>query len=260
MYTFDGTLNIFQKHDVTYDGRYEFEAGFAIGGSSNITLTGVRVTAVGGDGVTFGEGVPPNHDIIVRGSSFNCIGRQGITIGASAVNIAVEDCRFDQIARSVLDAEMVNPTEVADTIVFTNNTVGLFGNALVAAEGVGVQKNVTVSDNVLTVKPLSFKYGSPDQHVDRYNFTFSGNISQVDMSGRFTIGMSLSGVQGALFEDNVQHFIGKPPIPYNKAAVGLNWDTSDVMFIGNDFTGAMSLWGSQDGSATTVIDGGENTL
>jgi hypothetical protein len=241
----------------SYDGRYEFEAGFSIGGSTNVVLNEDRVTAVGGDGVQLGKGTVPNSQITVSNSAFNCIGRQGASIGDSASDVTFTNNTYDQVGRSVFDVEMVSQSSLAERITFSGNHVGAFTNALVSAQGGGIQRYVSVTDNDLTAEPLSFKFGSPDNIVDRFGFTFSNNTSSVAQDGS-SLPMGLNGVQGATISGNVQRFVGKQGATFPHPAVAVNQATSDVTFSGNDFTGAQDLFGG-DGTATNIIDRGANT-
>lgn len=120
----------------TYDPALEGQAGFVIGGSTDVTLERVAVREVWGDGVYVGGG---SAAVRIVDSTFDTIGRQGVAI-VNGSDIVVERNRFDRVARSVFDVEPVRRWKV-EQVTLRDNAVGEYGNFLLASGGGG--ENVT---------------------------------------------------------------------------------------------------------------------
>ncbi len=122
--------------DGAYDPALEGQAGFVIGGSTDVTLERVDVREVWGDGVYIGGG---SEAVRIVDSTFDLIGRQGVAI-VNGVDVVVERNRFDRVARSVFDVEPVRRWKV-ERVTLRDNAVGDYGNFLLASGGGG--ENVT---------------------------------------------------------------------------------------------------------------------
>ena len=205
---------------------YEGEAAFNILNSSG-ALVNVQAHGVGGDGVEIGG----STGFFVTGSSFDTLGRMGVSIIEGSTNVVVDHNTFDGIPRSVFDVEMISDRFTSTDIHFTNNTIGNFGLLTLAAGGQGTKSGIELAGNVMTAKPLRVKYVGSDLTV-RDNIGFgvsSGPIVAVFVG----TGLTLTG--------NVQAF--HPPEGKNPGTYAVNLsDWCEATASGNDFADALGVF------------------
>lgn len=155
--------------DLTIDGpnangfgvpALEAQHGFEIDGGVRITIAGVAIREVYGDGVTVARGVgtkgaplPPrdSEDVTIADSSLSTIGRQGVSI-TSARRVTVARSTLTGIQRSAIDLEPVAATNVIEDIVVDSNTMSDYDLYMVAAGGACAMtfRDVTITGNIVT--------------------------------------------------------------------------------------------------------------
>jgi len=220
-------LAIVGSSDCTYDEAFEGEAAFVLHEASNINLSDVSVNGVAGDGVE----IAGAQDVTVGRSSFDCLGRMGISVVGPSSEVVVSDSRFDAVARSAFDIELTAEWYTADDIRFIDNSVGRHGLLMLAAGGLGSKDHVTVAGNRSTEQPIRIKYvGS--------HLTVRGNqgagLAETPM-------VQATDGSGLTVDGNDQQFwpgaYKNPPSP---AIELLDWCRADAT--GNSFRGAAALF------------------
>jgi hypothetical protein len=225
----------------SYDPRYEFEPGFAVRGAENVTLQGVTVSAVGGDGVSIGEhhdstGSPVERatDVRILDSAFTCIGRQGLSV-TDADGFEVARSSFDDIARTAVDFEPVNASAIVENGHIHHSTFTDFANYWVGGSGRAgnVQRNIVLEFNAAT--RLLAKVGTPDGLIDRTDWIFRSNVGSLTIpedGGPRRSAFVLLEAARVLIEGNIQAF-GPESGTTGVDAV----ESSHVVVTGNDFAG-----------------------
>jgi hypothetical protein len=216
-----------------YTAALEGQAGFAIYKSSRVVLDGVSVSRTYGDGVYVAGAA---HDVTIRNSTFDTIGRQGVAV-VNATNVVIERNRFQKIARTVFDLEPAVPRWVITSVHARDNDVGDFGNFLLAAGGAGPNvSDVWLEHNRVTGgRGIAVFAGMP--RWLRHGLHVVDNTSTVD--GKQVPGTSRTGVMQIEEIDGVEIRGNQQPVASGVTAVSLV-DVCNLTFRDNDFPGAGS--------------------
>jgi len=213
-----------------YVAALEGQAGISVARGGNVLLDHVTIAHTYGDGVGVSGA---STGVIVRDSTFDTIGRQGIAI-VGGTDVTVERSRFTEIARSVFDIEAAARGTVR-TVHLRDNDVGSYGNFLLAAGGAGPDvSDIWVEHNrVSGGNGIAVFAGMP--RWLRHGLHIVDNTSTVP--GRQVQGTSRAGVIQLDQLDGVEITGNRQPVVAGTVAVGLV-DVCNLTMRGNDFPGA----------------------
>jgi hypothetical protein len=201
----------------------EYQMGIIIYDGARIEIDNVSVRNVYGDGVFIaGKQSSPyrsSDKIWIHDSSFDYIGRMGLTMNAATNSIA-ERNYYSHIGMFVFDIESDYDFEVVDNVSFRNNNVGSYGltpvytNFFFACSGnqaVAQVRNVYVTGNTVTTgAPInspnnSSPKGGLSSYVERgnrlNNIVFSGNSTSKAGAGSV---LYFRRIDGLTVTNNVQ--------------------------------------------------------
>ena len=127
---------------------HEWQHGFTILSSRDVTLDGVGVSRVYGDLVYIGQdGAGPwSENVIVENSTLTHSGRQGIAVVA-ARNVVVRHNLIDEVARASIDFEPIGPHAAVDGVTISDNRFGPSRMYFLAAGSKRPVDNIIVSRN-----------------------------------------------------------------------------------------------------------------
>ncbi|HEX5094431.1 MAG TPA: right-handed parallel beta-helix repeat-containing protein, partial [Acidimicrobiia bacterium] len=214
-----------------YEARLEGQAGVAVYSSAGVTLDRVNVRATYGDGVYLAG---DSSRITVRDGIFERLGRQGIA-PVFASDVVVEANRFDRVARSVFDLEPAVPRWSVRDVHLRANTVGTYGNFVLAAGGAGenvsgiwLEANEVTGGNGIAVYAGMPRWLRHDLHVVDNRSRVAGRV--VGATGRAGV-MQIARIDGVEIRGNEQ------PIADDGVAISLT-DVCHADVRDNDFPGA----------------------
>lgn len=209
-----------------YLGQFELDAALRVERFTDVTVTGIDVDAVWGDGIQLqiGDGAT------VTGSRIDRIGRQGVTVIASRV--LVDGVRVEHGRRSGFDLEPDSATQSVHGIEIRNSYTKTIGLAF-ASGGRGAVHDVWLHDNTTAGSSVPVVYVVASDGATRANWRVE-RITALDGLGspaaalRFShvVGLTVTGVR----------------LPVADSQSRLAFDL-------NDCGGAVSITGSDFGQA-----------
>jgi hypothetical protein len=220
----------------------EAQHGFEVDGGVRVTISGVTVKEVYGDGVGVARGfgtkeapLPPreSEDILVVNSAFERVGRQGLSV-TSARRVTFRGNTLSGVQRSVVDLEPNGPGNVIEDIVIDSNIASGYDLYLVAGGGVcaTTYRNISIIGNTATGSgPRVGKLAC----LHRENLLVEGNTITVPASDG-NQGILVVKFSGVVVRSNV--------VTLNQAVPGVIFQSSvGVLLIeDNDFCGAGSVY------------------
>ncbi|MGH9243695.1 MAG: right-handed parallel beta-helix repeat-containing protein [Acidimicrobiales bacterium] len=172
------------NEDAGVDGPYLYEReaqhGFAIEGSSDVTLERVRVTDVWGDLVYIDKHAGVNSQrVSVRDSFLEGSGRQGLGIAAGE-DIIIERNWIAGIRRSTIALEPHNPNQGIRRVLIRDNEIGPGRFYFVAAGGMAApMEDITILHNRMHGKVPSVTVRGHPQ-LRRQRIIIAGNVSDTN--------------------------------------------------------------------------------
>lgn len=218
-----------------YDREREFQHGFSFRGTVGVLLERVTVTDVFGDFVYLGYDVRGTgdwtRDVVVRESTFERNGRQGMTI-TGAEGVVIERNRFVDVRHNVIDIEANDKDGGGRHVRIEGNTAQNWRFYFLTVGGQGTVNDVSAVGNELSghILGVLVKPARPGLSTPRTDLVIADNTS--DTPSKRTA-MDITGVQGGRIQGNVQDFEGAGSVP----AIQLV-ETCDMTVDGNTFTGA----------------------
>jgi hypothetical protein len=150
-----------------------FEHGFAVLGSTNVTLDHVAASDVYGDFIYLAPSFAVRTTgVTILGGRFDRNGRQGITILANRVLIDGVD--IDHSRRAGFDFEPNTPSNFVQDIEIRRSTVLSHLRAF-SAGGTGAVDNVNIHNNTVLASAVPVFYGQSNGHT-RDNWTVRDNV------------------------------------------------------------------------------------
>ena len=210
-----------------YRSYWEFEHGFDIINSKNITIEDSSVFGVWGDGIYIGQSTTnPSEDIVLRNLHLKFTGRQGIAV-SDARKILIDSVWIEKGRRSGIDLEpfhdegFANEVEVANSIIdvqltpfaaggkgdvsdiyIHNNEYSGSGNTIYCRtsneQNPTIRRNWRFIDNVRTNR-----YGSSAPVIKfgwTENILIEGNVDRVSHRRGYYVGASYC--KGLVVKDN----------------------------------------------------------
>ncbi len=247
-----------------YDREREFQHGFSFRGTEGVLLERVTVTDVYGDFVYLGYDVRGNGewttDVVVRHSTFERNGRQGMTI-TGAEEVVIEGNRFTDVRHNVIDIEANDEKGGGQSVRIEGNEARNWRFYFLTIGGQGTVNEVSALNNQLSgrflgvlVKPARLGLSTP-----RSGLVIANNTS--DTPARRSP-IDITGLQGGRIEGNVQPFEeGVPAIRLvNSCDVAVGGNTfpgakSEVERVGECGMAVDDPAGSDDGDDADVGDG-----
>ncbi|MBA2495547.1 MAG: right-handed parallel beta-helix repeat-containing protein [Acidimicrobiia bacterium] len=146
--------------------------------STDVALTGVRVTNVLGDFVAITGGA---SNVVVVDGVFSGAGRQGFSVNEGS-DIVFRGNRMTRVARSAVDVEPLLDWVVRGVTVTGNTFTAPIVNSIFANLGNGgAVTNITFSDNMMIGEAFTVKAAAPCGER-RTGYTFTGNVSDTEAS------------------------------------------------------------------------------
>jgi len=202
--------------------RSSLEAGHAvqIGGAIRVTLDGMTLRNVTGDGLYIAGGCSPfrpANAVTLRSSVIEGTGRNGVSITDGGNNVVIAANIFRRIGYYTFDIEPNGHTELglpgAVHVDFVDNALGPqayaynptvhgFVMAITGSSGGGPAIDIDYSRNMLTGQP--FRVGVYNNGGARQDIRVSGNRSDTRNTGQvMTPLLSFGGVNGLTVTNNV---------------------------------------------------------
>ena len=216
-----------------YDSSVEAQHGVGVLGGTDIIIDGVHVKQVYGDGVTLrkagdGSQAPADH-VIIRNSTFDTIGRQGIS-PVFATNILISGNSFDHVARTVIDMEPDTASYVIQNVTIENNHVGFHGHFFVGSGGAGCNvSHIVVRDNESDGGTLAFVTHSTT--CRKRDILIEGNLFRLEFGTAKGAWAYFAGVDDVTVRNN--RILASRSIP----GVGFFQSGGTLTVTGNTFTG-----------------------
>lgn len=175
-----------------YHDYLEGQHGFNITHSTDVTLTGCRVTQVWGDFAYVGEDNKLedlwSDTVVIDGLYGRQNGRMGIGITA-ARNLTIKNCDLADMRRSLIDVEPNFTSGGVDQLTIQDNTFGAYRLSCIVfhglESGVGYANigfsNISITGNTFT-GGFRLSVSSPTG-MRSTGFTVTGNIGQGTVSG-----------------------------------------------------------------------------
>lgn len=187
-----------------YHPGHEWQHGFTILSSHDVTLDGVGVSRVYGDLVYIGQdGAGPwSENVTIENSTLTHSGRQGIAVVA-ARDVFVRHNVIDEVARASIDLEPAGPHAAVDGVTVSDNRFGPSLMYFLAAGSDRPVDNVTVSGNEgFGGRALKLAVvGGPG--ASRRNWTVVDNVG-VGAADWGRAAQTYVGVDGLVVRGNVQ--------------------------------------------------------
>ena len=233
----------------SYLRAYEFEHGIAISGSTGVTVRGVDIDGVFGDGVMvtgwdkFSR--RQTSGITVTKLRVGHNGRQGIAL--SRVDGALIDGVDITSRRTGVDLEPDTVDFVVQHVEIRNS---VFHSALLAfaSRGAGPVDHISIHDNVITRSGVPFVYVESSLGVTRKDWRVTRNIVKWTMNSTVP-GMKFSNVHGVVVDRNTVPFEPKSQM----SAVLLKAGTSGAEVTCNWFQGAGPTLIRTDGTVSSYV-------
>jgi hypothetical protein len=223
----------------------EGECGFMIMGSSEVTLSGVRIDGTFGDGISLGaDNAPVSKDIVLKNIEIDRNGRQGVAL-ISIENALLDNIRVLHSRGTGFDLEPNGAGSLVKGVEIRNSYVNAYAVpfAVTGSEVARVANdNIDIHDNtVRSTRPnVPWFYGG--RFVDEYKTTrFNWRIADNTVLGP-SEGIGIQGVTDVTIVGNRQLAAkvagGGPPNP----GVALYNVSGRVIIRNNTFIGAYETY------------------
>ncbi len=159
-----------------YQSYWEFEHGFDILGSKNITLEDCEVFGVWGDGYYIGAHSQISDGVKIINSSVEWNGRQGLAVANSAQNILIDNLTVVKSRRSGIDLEPHSTNGFVRNVEIRNSNIECQLTPF-AAGGSGDVSNIYIHHNKYSGSghSLYVRASDADKGIIRHDWNFSFN-------------------------------------------------------------------------------------
>ena len=160
-----------------YRAYWEFEHGFDILNSQNITLEDCSVFGVWGDGVYIGQSITnPSENVVLRNLHLKFVGRQGVAV-SDARNILIDNIWVDKGRRSGVDLEPFHDAGFANGVEVKNSKIDVQLTPF-AAGGKGDVSDINIHNNEYSGSGNSLycRTSNENNPTIRRNWRFTDNV------------------------------------------------------------------------------------
>lgn len=216
-----------------YRSYWEFEHGFDIINSQNITIENSKVYGVWGDGVYIGQSTTnPSENIILRNLHLKFTGRQGIAV-SDARKILIDSVRIEKGRRSGIDLEPFHDGGFANEVEISNSRIEVQLTPF-AAGGRGDVSDIYIHNNEFSGSGHSVycRTSNEKNPTIRRNWRFIDN-TRLDRFGSSAPVMKFGWTENITIRGNKDNYSGKYPI-------GLSF-CKNVEVIDNEFEGGNQI-------------------
>jgi hypothetical protein len=254
----------------TYDHTVEWQHGFSIEGVQGMTVSGVQVRQVWGDGIDLwrstdspacGDDASSARNVVISGATLERIGRQGVAV-VDAENVTVQDSAIGPVAWANIDLETDDGCEIARHVTVQRNSFGSNGWGVIVNGGFGADPqvgDVTVTGNTQTAPTTDTGILTPDpcrapvrmlspDAAYRSGYRFSGNHFLATFNGLVFRRVNNVDVTG-----NTVSFTATAGCD-RRTGVRLV-DSDFVTITDNTFTGATGAYSADSLSSNTTATG-----
>jgi Right handed beta helix region len=162
----------------SYDEDYEGQHGISVYGCTGVDVSYNTVDMVRGDLFYFGRYAGlPSTDIWMHNNTGSGCGRQGVSL-TDCIDVLIEDNTIEETARSTFDLEPLSAGTVVQNVMIRDNAIGPGRLNFLAAGGTYETSNITIRNNTLTTKALTFSINESPISTTRWsNWWIHNNTS-----------------------------------------------------------------------------------
>jgi hypothetical protein len=191
-----------------YEGQaLEEQAAFHLDGVDGAVVKGTTVSAVYGDFVSVADDA---HHVTVQGNTFDCSGRQGVSV-VDGTDVLIDSNTLSDIPRSAFDLEPAVANWEVRRVTISHNTISKYTNVFIANLGAGGNVDTIVVDaNVLHGKSLVVRATGPAAQPHRHGYRFTNNSSDESEASPLAM-MRFVNIDEVVVQGNQGSVIGRYP-------------------------------------------------
>ncbi|WP_299153037.1 right-handed parallel beta-helix repeat-containing protein [uncultured Christiangramia sp.] len=218
-----------------YASYLEFEHGYAVNESQNITFDNCSVYGVWGDGFYLGNKVSEggSRNIKILNSVVDFVGRQGFAASV-ADGVIIDNCEFKRVRRAPIDFEPYGATGYVNNVRLTNTYLEGFHGGI-AALGRGQVNNIYIENVKINSPGPDISCWDSAGKTVRENWHVK-NLSRVRSYGSHVGSIRFKKTNNITIENS---FV---PIAKSQSKKSMELtDCENVTITGNDFTNGLYI-------------------